>query len=135
MKFGIVTVAAGLFALSTTLAAQTQVQPGQSPGGGQTPPGVNGQGMSAPLTDNRAAAGSDQSSFNGWMGTYATKNNGYVSRQAYLDEAGRRWDSMDRNHRGLTTEQINQMYGYGPATPTIGQSPGRANNNPNKGGD
>ena len=52
--------------------------------------------------------------FNTWMHDYSKANNGHISRQAYMDEAGRRWDMMDTNHQGLTTEQINGMYGYGP---------------------
>ena len=30
-----------------------------------------------------------------------------------MAEAGRNWDSMDKNKRGLTTDEINSMYGYG----------------------
>jgi hypothetical protein len=52
--------------------------------------------------------------FSTWMQDYSKSNNGRISRQAYMDEAGRRWDAMDRNHQGLTTDEINSMYGYGP---------------------
>lgn len=113
--------------------AQTQVAPGQSPGGGNVPPGVTDTGMSAPLTDNRAASGTNQSSFTGWMGGYATKNQGRVSRKAYMDEAGRRWDVMDAKHEGLTPAQVSQIYGY-PSNPSaVDMAPGRAGGSPNKG--
>jgi hypothetical protein len=94
-----------------------------------------GTGMSPATTENRAAAGADQNSFSDWMGDYSTKNNGYISRKAYMDEAGRRWDTMDKNRQGLTRDQINQMYGYGN-TPTdqVKSAPGRAGGANNKGG-
>jgi hypothetical protein len=56
--------------------------------------------------------------FGTWMQGYSSAHSGRISREAYMNEAGRRWDEMDREHRGLTTEQINSMYGYGA-------SPGR----------
>ncbi|MEO6929161.1 MAG: hypothetical protein ABI190_08345 [Casimicrobiaceae bacterium] len=52
--------------------------------------------------------------FNTWMHDYSKTNHGRISREAYMNEAGRRWDMMDAKHEGLTTDQINSMYGYGP---------------------
>jgi hypothetical protein len=52
-----------------------------------------------------------------WMSDYSRANKGYISRKAYMDEMGRRWDTMDRNNQGLTMDQINGMYGYSGATP------------------
>ena len=56
--------------------------------------------------------------FQTWMSDYSKANRGYISRQAYMDEMGRRWDAMDTNRQGLTTQQINQMYGYSGTAPT-----------------
>jgi hypothetical protein len=49
--------------------------------------------------------------YNSWMHDSSTRNNGYISRQEYMDEMGRRWDRMDANKKGLTMAQINSMYG------------------------
>jgi hypothetical protein len=49
-------------------------------------------------------------SYQTWMHDSAMRNHGYISRQEYMDEMGRRWDAMDREQRGLTTAQINSMY-------------------------
>ena len=111
-------LAVGLTALSITAIAQTQ--------------GYNGTTMSPPMADTRAM-GTDQPSFNGWMGDYATKNNGRISRRAYMDEAGRRWDAMDKNRQGLTPGQLSQMYGYGTTPTTVDSATGRAGGPNNKG--
>lgn len=65
--------------------------------------------------------------FSTWMQGYAKANNGRISRQAYMDEAGRRWDAMDREHRGLTTQEINSMYGYGPTPGRVKTGTNRTN--------
>jgi hypothetical protein len=52
-----------------------------------------------------------------WMMDRAKMNNGYISRQAYMDEMGRRWDAMDRDKRGLSVDQLNGMYGGGAGSP------------------
>ncbi len=49
-----------------------------------------------------------------WMSTHQ----GRITRQEYMDEVGRRWDRMDANKQGLTSEQINMGYGYGQPSPT-----------------
>jgi hypothetical protein len=49
-------------------------------------------------------------SYHTWMHDSSMKNHGYISRQEYMDEMGRRWDRMDRDHRGLTTAQIDSLY-------------------------
>jgi len=46
-----------------------------------------------------------------WATDYATKNNGRISRKAYMDEMGRRWDAMDRNQQGLTPAEVSRIYG------------------------
>jgi hypothetical protein len=52
-----------------------------------------------------------------WMSDYSTAHNGYISRSAYMDEMGRRWDAMDRNKRGLTVDEVNSMYGNSQPDP------------------
>lgn len=49
--------------------------------------------------------------FQDWLNKHSSANNGRVSRKAYMDEVGRRWDSVDHNRQGLSTSQINDMYG------------------------
>ena len=49
-------------------------------------------------------------SYQNWMHDSSAKKHGYISRQEYMDEMGRRWDAMDKDKRGLTTAQINSMY-------------------------
>jgi hypothetical protein len=69
--------------------------------------------------------------FQTWMSDYSQAHRGYISRQAYMDEMGRRWDAIDANRQGLTSEQINSMYGYGDAAPTPNRvKRGRSNTNP-----
>lgn len=53
--------------------------------------------------------GSD--SWNTWTDTQAKKNKGRVSRQAYMSEMGRRWDSMDHSKKGLTPAEVSHLYG------------------------
>lgn len=44
-------------------------------------------------------------SIDSWATKYATDHHGRVSRQAYLDEMGRRFDTMDKAQRGDLTRQ------------------------------
>jgi hypothetical protein len=66
--------------------------------------------------DSNGVGGSG--SFSGWLSDYQTKHEGRVSRQAYMDEVGRRWDAADKDKRGLTSDQINQAYGTGTSSAT-----------------
>ena len=50
-------------------------------------------------------------SYQDWLTTQSRANHGYISRRVYMDEMGRRWDALDREHRGLTRDQIDSMYG------------------------
>jgi hypothetical protein len=69
--------------------------------------------------------------FQTWMSDYSKANRGYISRQAYMDEMGRRWDAVDTNRQGLTTQQINSIYGYSAGATTPGRvKPGNAATNP-----
>jgi hypothetical protein len=66
------------------------------------------------------ADNTNSKSFPGWMSDYSKTNEGRISRQAYMDEAGRRWDAMDRTNRGLTLDEVNRAYGYAnPGAPTM----------------
>src|SRR5690242_12896677 len=47
-----------------------------------------------------------------WATDYAARNNGRISRKAYMDEMGRRWDAMDRNQQGLTPAEVSHMTGH-----------------------
>lgn len=67
--------------------------------------------------------------FQGWLNKHAGGNKGRVTRQMYMEESGRRWDAMDRDKSGLTTEQIYGMYGPpavmgGPTANTQNQKKG-----------
>lgn len=77
-----------------------------------TPPA----GMNNPTApDNNMKATAPNNSMSGWMTDYSKAHQGRISRQAYMDEAGRRWDAADKNNQGLTSDEINRMYGYGSA--------------------
>lgn len=74
----------------------------QSPGtGGST--GGSSAGGSGGVT-------SSSMSFQQWLNTQQGKR---ITRQAYMDEVGRRWDAMDRSSQGLTYDEINRTYGAG----------------------
>lgn len=53
---------------------------------------------------------SSTGTFQSWLNDHSGKNSGRISRQAYMEESGRRWDKMDTTKQGLTTNQINDMY-------------------------
>ena len=47
-----------------------------------------------------------------WASDYAARNNGRISRKAYMDEMSRRWDAMDRNQQGLTPAEVSRLNGH-----------------------
>ena len=59
-------------------------------------------------TNSKARSGTD---LNAWVKHQATEHKGRISRQAYLDEMGRRWDTLDRNNQGLTPAEISRLTG------------------------
>ena len=69
------------------------------------------QTAAKPASESTGVGGSG--SFSGWLSDYQTKHEGRVSRQAYMDEVGKRWDLADKEKKGLTHDQINQAYGMG----------------------
>ena len=61
---------------------------------------------------------STSSTFQSWLNKHSGDR---ISRQAYMDEVGRRWDAADAQKRGLTSDEINRMYwnaGVGMGGPT-----------------
>lgn len=113
MKNPIRLAAVALTAATLSLSAFAQ-EPG-SPGASNKPMARPGTSTTTP---NPGVGGSG--AFSGWLSDYQAQNKGKVSRQAYMDEVGRRWDSADTNRQGLTVDQINQTYGSGPVNATPG---------------
>jgi len=72
--------------------------------------------LAAAATIAAPAFGADgdakQQSFDRWAADYSTQHNGRISRQAYMDEVSRRWNTMDHDQRGLTPAQVSEMTGH-----------------------
>ena len=62
-------------------------------------------------------------SFNSWM----TTHKGNITKQEYMDEAGRRWDRMDNSGQGLTPAEIDSMYGRAPTPNMVKRSTNKTN--------
>ena len=45
------------------------------------------------------------------MREYSGRNNGRITRDAYLNEMGRRWDAMDSNRQGLAPADVSRITG------------------------
>jgi hypothetical protein len=88
------------FGATSTVSAQATSSP---------PTGMNNP--QAP--DNNMKATAQENSFSNWTNDYSKSHQGRISRQAYMDESGRRWDAMDKNKQGLTSDEINRTYGSG----------------------
>ena len=69
------------------------------------------------MADNTNSKAGPAVSYQDWLANQSQVNHGYITRQTYMDEMGRRWDVLDIEHRGLTADQINSMY----AAPSPGQ--------------
>jgi hypothetical protein len=80
-----------------------------------------------PDAQNSKVAGAGPN-FTTWMTDYSKTNQGRISRDAYMKESGRRWDSMDQNKQGLTTDQVYTLYGYQPLTTDNTGNPMNQNN-------
>ena len=50
---------------------------------------------------------STSGTFQSWLNQHKS---GKITRQQYMDEVGRRWDSADRSKQGLTYDEINHTY-------------------------
>ena len=60
-------------------------------------------------TNTRARTGDGD--FNTWASRHAKDHQGRISRQAYMDEMTRRWESLDRNNQGLTPAEVSRLTG------------------------
>lgn len=81
---------------------------------------ASAQSQTAPSSSAGAADNTNSKSaptMRNWMMDRSRTNNGYVSRQAYMEEMGRRWDAMDRDKSGLSMDQIDTLHGDGRASP------------------
>jgi hypothetical protein len=119
--------------MAAPVYAQTSVYGGNGPspyaGTGNTvgptgDPGATSNGRAtsgsgaAPMNRTGATTSPDPAtrspSVDNWASDYARAHQGRVSRQAYMDEMGRRWDAYDRSGQGLTPDQFSQLYGSPP---------------------
>jgi OsmC subfamily peroxiredoxin len=67
--------------------------------------------------------------FGRWADDWASQHEGRISRQAYMDEMGRRWDAMDHSRQGLTPREVSAITGHPdsnalPAATGSGVQPG-----------
>jgi hypothetical protein len=70
----------------------------------------SGSGSSGGGSAGGGGVTATSSTFQDWLNAHGAKNNGRISRQAYMDEAGRRWDSADKSKQGLTLAEIRGVY-------------------------
>ena len=85
--------------------------------------------MSRSATGMAAGGQSFDKTGDSWTSDYATRNNGRVTRKAYMEEMGRRWDAMDHAQQGLTPAEVSRLYGNvdsaaAPARTGSGVQPG-----------
>ncbi|HVO87623.1 MAG TPA: hypothetical protein VMV45_03700 [Casimicrobiaceae bacterium] len=73
-----------------------------TPGSGTLP--MNRTGATTSPDPSTRSPSSDS-----WAVDYARTHQGRISRDAYLQEIGRRWDAYDSSARGLTPEQYHRM--------------------------
>ena len=79
--------------------------------------GVSGSVQAQGAANNTNSKVAPASSYQNWLTEQSQVNHGYISRRDYMDEMGRRWDAIDTEHRGLTRDQIDSIYG----TPSPGE--------------
>ena len=49
--------------------------------------------------------------FDNWMNRYATAHNGQIAREEFMDQMGRRWDTLDAQRSGyMTPAQARRIY-------------------------
>ena len=78
-------------------------------GGAPSSPGAQGGSQSSQggaQTGSKSAPAAGANTLDAWARGYADQHQGRISRQAYLDEMGRRWDAIDQERRGLTYEDF-----------------------------
>jgi len=79
--------------------------------------------------DNTNSRTAPAGSFSTWMTDQSKLNNGYITREEYMNEAGRRWDLADKNRRGLTPAEVNRIYGYGSSAAAATRTQDKAGGN------
>ena len=94
---------------STTSGARSGASPVTSGPASGAPSSSNTARGAADNTNSRARTG--DADMNAWATRWAKDNQGRISRQAYMDEMGRRWDSMDRSSQGLTPAEVSRLTG------------------------
>lgn len=112
-----ITMAAALAAAPAVALAQNTVAPSSQ--GNTTlqprPPANHGYGatVSGTASGNPAAGGlpATQDDLDAWMRDHSTRNNGRITREAYMNEMQRRWDAMDANQQGLSPADVSRMTG------------------------
>lgn len=111
--------AALVSAIALAFSAPTFAQTSGSPAGdsgGQTKAGATATtGTTSATTrgapDNTNSKVRTGADVNTWAKGYAGEHQGRISRQAYMDEMARRWDSMDRKNQGLTPAEVSRLTG------------------------
>ena len=76
---------------------------------------ANGATSPPDQTPNTAGVGgSDQmegQNFDDWMNSYATSHNGRITREEFMDQMGRCWDTLDAQRSGyMTPDQARRVY-------------------------
>jgi len=99
-----ITFAAIVAAAPVAAVAQTSVQ------GRAVPDHVDGATVSGTVGTPYAVP-VQQDDLDLWMQDYSLRNDGRISREAYLDEMGRRWDAMDANRSGLAPADVSRLTG------------------------
>ena len=80
-------------------------------------------------TDNTNSRMAQPDAFSTWMVDQSKTHNGYITRDEYMQEAGRRWDMADKSRRGLTPSEINQIYGYNSSAAAVTRTPDKIEGN------
>lgn len=53
----------------------------------------------------------ESQNFDNWMNRYATTHNGRISREEFMDQMSRRWDTLDAQRSGyMTPDQARRIY-------------------------
>jgi hypothetical protein len=86
-------------------------------------------GAAVGQTDNTNSRIAQPGAFSTWMNDQSRMHNGYITRDQYMQEAGRRWDMADTSRRGLTPAEINQIYGYGSSAAAVTRTPDKVEGN------
>ena len=80
-------------------------------GGAASGAASNDTTRGAPDNTNSKVRTGASADVNTWAKGYAGEHQGRISRQAYIDEIARRWDSMDRSNQGLTPVEVSRLTG------------------------